>query len=322
MEPYINRFPGDLVTAEDWNEIQRRIKADIKQQIGDAISAIHQVPESENSLKLQDQSADDLTNSILEKARQELPKRTGYQRIFKRLKAGEERVVEHKLGGCPLVDLYELMPFLVVCSEDDQKNKEEVYFYFYHSSERRIRFTEVGQPAQPAPGVEIERTGGTQFRISLAEMLAYYNVKYTDRSTLEDLETEFWQAFLSAPNDEFDDNEYCHSPWFDRCCGERRTVGDLKSRGDWDELWFKVIPRKTVNLGGAKGHSPRNLEVFHYDFNKLGIRFAGGVNFGGNLAGRTAVPSATAAIDPDKVDVNIESEASAGLMNLMVLLKV
>ena len=316
FEPYINRSPGDLVTAEDWNEIQRKIKEDIKKQIEQAIGDIKQVPESENALKLQDQSADELTEAILEKARQELPKRTGYQRIFKRLKAGEERVVEHKLGGCPLVDIYELIPFKVVCSEDDQKNEEPVYFYFYHSSERRIKFTPVGQPAQSGHGVEIERAGGTQFRISLAEMLAYYNVQYTDRSTLEDLETEFWQAFLSAPNDEFDDYQYCHSPWFDRCCGERRTVGDLKSRGDWDELWFKVIPKKTINLVGGEGHSPRNLEVFHYDFNKLGIRFT----YGGTIA---ASGVSNVANDPDLANADVPTKmASVGEMNLMVLLKV
>lgn len=316
FEPYINRVPGDLVTAEDWNELQRRIKEDILKQITEAINQIKKVDESENSLKLQDQSADELTEAILEKAKQMLPKLTGYQRLFKRLTAGDENVVEHKLGGCPLVDIYELIPFTVVCSEDDQKNKEDVYFYLYHSSERRIRFTEVGQTAQPGPGVEIERTGGTQFRISFAEMLAYHNVKYTDRSTLDDLETEFWQAFLAAPNDEFDDDQQCHSPWFDRCCGERRTVSQLKSRGEWDELWFKVIPRKTIHRfsHGLENHSPSNIEVFHYDFNKLGLRF------NSNQMEGTVEQKAPDEIPTDSKRTEFR-RLDNNLMNVMVLLK-
>jgi hypothetical protein len=328
FDPYINRSPGDLVTAEDWNEIQRRIKADIGKQIADAISAIEQVPESENSLKLQDQSADDLTQSILEKARQELPKRTGYQRLFLRLRAGEEKVVEHKLGGCPLTDLYRLETFPVVCSEDEQKSREQVIFYFYTSRERKQKYTPVGAQVQSGSSIEIERTGSTQFRISFAELLAFYNVKYTDRSTLEDLETEFWQAFLAPPNDDFDDDQYCHSPAVDECCGQRRTVHDLKSSGLWDELWLKLVPRKTVNMANP---APQNVEIFHYDFNKLGLRYT-----------QAATPTAAATVsdarevkDNRLVEVDEDTAGTLllqkdetpqrveeGILNVMLLLKV
>jgi hypothetical protein len=278
FNPYIPRNPGDLVTAEDWNDIQRKVREDIGKQVTDAVSKITKVAEAENAHKLDNQTSDELAKAIVQQALQELPKRTGYKRLFKRLQGGEEKIVNHELGGCPLVDIYQLEAFEVVCSEDDQKNKEDVFFFLYHSSERRIRFTPVGAAATPAPGVEIEPTGETAFRIPFAHMLAYYNVQYTDASSLGDLETEFWQAFLVDPNDDFDDDQYCHSPWFDRCCGEKRTVGDLKSRGDWDELWFKVKPRKTVHFTPIAGPpavsaAPVELEVAHFDLNKLGITF-------------------------------------------------
>lgn len=272
FNPYIPRNPGDLVTAEDWNDIQRKVKEDIGKQVKDAVSKITKVAEAENAHKLDNQTSDELAKAIVQQALQELPKRTGYKRLFKRLQGNEEKIVNHELGGCPLVDIYQLEFFEVVCSEDDQKNKEEVFFFLYHSSERKIRFTAVGSPATPPPGVEIEPTGETAFRIPFAHMLAYYNVEYTDSSSVGDLETEFWQAFLVDPNDDFDDDQYCHSPWFDRCCGEKRTVGELKSRGDWDELWFKVKPRKTINAAAATS-APTDLEVVHFDFNKLGITF-------------------------------------------------
>jgi hypothetical protein len=290
---YIPRNPGDLLTAEDWNDVQRRIKEDIAQQIRDEVAKIKHVAQSDSAHKLDDKTADELAKSILEQARQELPKRTGYSRIFKRLELGAETVIKHELGGYPLVDIYALHPFDVVCSEDDQKNQEQAYFFLYHQSERRIRFTPVGKEASPGPGIEIEPSGGasgTPFRIAFADMLVYYNVQYNDSSTLEDLETEFWDAFLKDPNDQFDDAERCHSPWFDRNSGERRTVGELKSRGDWDEIWFKVVPRKTINAltgnelrqkidivvtegAGRDLSAPMNLEVVHYDFNTIGVTF-------------------------------------------------
>jgi hypothetical protein len=328
-ELYIKRNPGDLVTADDWNDVQRKIKDDINQQVTTAIGNIKQVPEAKNALTLQGQSADELSAAILEQARQELPKRTGYQRIFKRLRRGDENIVEHKLGGCPLVDVYQLDTIAVVSSEDDQKEAGIVYFFLYHSSERRIKPpAQQGQPS--GPGIEIEPTGGVPFRIAFSDMLAYYNVKYTDSSTLEDLETEFWEAFLAKPNDDFDDDEYAHSPWFDRCCGERRTVADLKSRGDWDELWFKVVPRKTINRSGINVGEPFNIEVAHYDFNKLGIKFESGESF----EVREQVPAKAAELKPaESADVQSLTPANVSVvappsgqpfedLAVMVLLKV
>lgn len=277
--PYIKRNPGDLVSAEDWNDVQNLIRVDIGKQIKDAIAKLNSVPNSENSQKLENKSADQLTKEILEKARQEIPARTGYQRLFKILKIDEQKIIKHGLAADPLVDVYALDTFKVVCSEDEQKAVEEVTFYLYHSSERKLKAPPDSPPGTPS--VEIEPTGGTPFRIAFADLLSLYKVEYTNSSTLDDLETEFWQAFLKDPNDDFDDDDYCHSPWFDRCCGDRRTVGDLKSRGDWDELWFKMKPRKTINFTGTADHTvvPPNIEVVHFDFNTIGMTYLTGGAF-------------------------------------------
>lgn len=313
FDAYIRRNPGDLWTAEDFVEVQRKIKADIAGQIKEAIDKLHNVPESDNAHKLDNQTSDELSEAILERARQELPKRTGYQRIFKRLREGEENIVKHNLGGCPLTDIYHLDPFEAVISEDDQKNREAVYFFLYHSSERRIRFTPAGSGATYGPGVEIEPTGGTPFRIAFADLLSYYRVSYTDSSTLDDLETEFWQAFFADPNDDFDDDQFGRSPWFDRHCGGRRTVQDLKASGDWDEMWLKMKPRKTINTSqhneASAEPAPTNIQVVHYDFNKLGL---------------TSLPGARV-IDPSGLIVKGDAavqRGAAGVQSVMVLLKV
>src|SRR5687768_3703309 len=35
-QPYIARNPGDLISAEDWNDLQKKIRADIAKQVKDA----------------------------------------------------------------------------------------------------------------------------------------------------------------------------------------------------------------------------------------------------------------------------------------------
>ena len=134
---------------------------------------------------------------------------------FKVLKVGTENIIEHNLGDAPLVDVYQLNYFPVICSEDDQKSDPWVNFYLYHSSEKRLRL-EAEKPA-----IEIESAKGPFHRILFSDMLTRYNVSYTEDSTLDDLETEFWKALFGEPNDSFDDDQYCHSPWFDRCCEKR-----------------------------------------------------------------------------------------------------
>lgn len=266
--PYISRNPGDLVTAEDWNELQRKIKADIDKQVGNAIKNLTTVQNSDNTHKIDNQTADELTNAILEKAKQELPLRTGYRRMFKRAKKDEEFVIKHNLTAYPVVDLYQLEEFDVICSEDEIKTKTTALFYLYHTGEKKIRTKVDDGTIQTAV---IETDGETPFRIPFSQMLSLYKVSYNDNSSLDNLVTEFWEAFFAAPNDDFDDDKYCRSPWFDKCCGDQRTVGELKQSDAWDDLWFKVMPRKTVN-STDDALAPTLIQVRQFDLNTIGIK--------------------------------------------------
>ncbi len=272
--PYLPHNPGDLITAEDWNDLQKKIKEDIAKQVQDAIQEISTVPNADNAHKLENQTPEELTNDILEKARQELPKRTGYKMLFKRLVKDKEKVVKHDLDEPPLVDVYQLDYFKVVCSADEEKHKAWVNFYLYHTSEKKIRFTKEGSTET----IEIEPKDGPPFRIAFSEMLSLYKVKYTDTTSLDDLVNEFWKALFADPNDEFDESQFCRSPWFDKCCCDKRTVADLKSRGDWNDLWFQMRPRKTINYAipalpaTSPTQAPTQIQVVHFDFETLGIK--------------------------------------------------
>src|SRR5262249_58937578 len=93
-----------------------------------------------------------------------------------------------------------------------------------------------------------------------------------------------WDAFFASPNDEFDKDQYAHSKWFEACCGEQRSVATLKQRGDWDEIWFQMRPRKAVNVMEAsslpKTPTPPNpppgqtnaVQIAHFDFDSFGVQ--------------------------------------------------
>ena len=174
---------------------------------------------------------------------------------------------------CPALWGVNGIPFPVVCAIDEDKEATEVCFYLYHSSEKKIKDPN-------GESVEIENGDfPVQFKVPLLEMLELFEVPYTDDSSLGDLETELWKAMFSAPNDDFDMDDYCHSPWFERCCREERTVESLRKKGDLNDMWMKFIPKKTINMSASSrgdninqnNSCPKDLTVAHFNMNTTGL---------------------------------------------------
>ncbi len=283
-EPYVPAHPGALITAEMWNQMQAKIRADITTTVEREIEEIHDVDHAGDAAKLDGKTPRDLADEIVERALRELREKSGYRRIHTVLKADEPRVIEHKFGLAPLVDLYRLEYFPVVYREDDQTFLSWATFYLRHSSESRIRFSPPG--GGKAVSVELEESSGPAFKLKLSDLLERYRVEFDDDSSLDDLETEFWQAFLASPNEGFDDDQYGHSPWFERCCKEKTTVRQLKRAGDWDELWLQMRPNKQAiflpfgDPFASQGGGPANerspfgpvvVDVFHTDFDTTAL---------------------------------------------------
>jgi hypothetical protein len=281
---YIERHPGDLITAEDWNDIQRKIRSDIQATSAEAAEGVDHVTTADDASHLDGKNVEELTDEITKRVLESVQAESGYRQMFRILDEGEVDVIEHNLGSCPLVDVYKLQYFEVVCREDDDTYPSIATFYLHHSGEKRIRVTDENGNRRT---IDIQPDNLPAIGIPFADMLARYDVEYSDTTSLEDLEVEFWKAFFSEPNDEFDDNQYCHSPWFERCCKEQRDVAGLKSKGDWDDIWFQARPWKIV--GGpattwdsdtapfkfADAPVPANVAVGHLDFNRVALWLQG-----------------------------------------------
>jgi hypothetical protein len=246
---YLTAHPGDLITAELWNQMQIRVRQDIASQVNAAVGGVKDVDHSKNSDELAGKTLENLTDYILEKVSAQILKRSGYMQVFCNLNLGSDKPIQHNLNVYPLVDLYKLDYFEAVCAKGDKpedENSEWVLFYLYHADERRLRI-----PGESSP-INIEADAYLKFRQSwwnvIEELREQKHLSYDDNTTLDNLEVDFWRAMFQAPNDQFDPDSYCHSPWFEKCCGEKRTVGDLKSHGDFQNIYLKMIPKKTINF--------------------------------------------------------------------------
>jgi hypothetical protein len=214
----------------------------------------------------------------------------GYRMLFKRLVLNEEKKIEHQLGRFPLVDIYQLDYFPVVACED----KECTFplwttFYLHETDEKKIRYS----GTRGTGSIDVQPRKSPYFGILLQEMLELYGIKYDEEQSLSDLESKFWSTFCSEPNDEFYDDQHCHSPWFDKCCREQWSIAKVIEKGHADDLWLQMRPRKTINFAGSEGElvlpaAPAALQVTHYGFNTLGIKLLAkpkdmGYYFGDNL---------------------------------------
>lgn len=326
FDPYIERSPGDLISAGDWNQMQRLIQEDIDKKTKQAVDAIQQVPRAADADKLEGSSKSEIIDEIIRKAVQEIRAKSGYMQLFKILKGDKENVIKHDLHLCPLVDVYQLDYFPVVCCEDKQTSPMWTTFYLYHSSEKRLRWTDNGTTVV----FDVQPPDAQPFRIPFKDLLDRYKVEYTDDSSLGDLETEFWQAFFKAPNDEFDDDQHCHSPWFDRCCREEKSVRDLKRQGDWDELWFQMRPRKTINyeipfdregnrVESAIPPAPSQVQVTQNDFDTIALKLLARPFYPADQIGRAEPPGPLSDQFPE---LGIGLSEIPSELKVMVLLKV
>ncbi|MES1243760.1 MAG: hypothetical protein ABUT39_19300 [Acidobacteriota bacterium] len=284
--PYLEHSPGDLITAEDWNDMQRRIRKDIGDTTKKAVDELTRVQSSGNADKLAGKTLAELTDEIVRRAVQEARSDSGYRQLFKVLRTGEDNIIKHDLHLYPLVDLYQLDYFQVVCCEDKDTYPTWTTFYLHHKDEDRVRYAKGDQPQQRG-SLSVQPERGPEFKVKLAELLSRYKVSYDDDSSLSDVEADLWAAMFSDPNDHFTDDQHCHSPWFDKCCREEKTVGEARRNGDWEDLFVQFRARKTINYPNAGFQqnsppgertlstvtvAPTNVQVTHYDLDTLGLR--------------------------------------------------
>jgi hypothetical protein len=280
-DAYVPASPGDLVTAEIWNKMQVKVKEDIASQIAAALITVKNADHATNADQIGGMNLAALEQYIRDQVAAQLIERSGYMQVLCDLQLSQVKEIRHGLGAYPVVDLYQLEYFPAVCAKGGAPADELAQwalFYLYHDDEKRLRIP---------PGTEyidIESQDQPIFRIKWMTLLGQFKeqklLDYTDQTTLDDVEGDFWNAmFKSPPNDQFDPDTYCHSRWFERCCGERRTIKQLTDAGDFDDIYLKMMPRKKTDVSAIalegktlQTPEPADVQVSQLDLERIALQ--------------------------------------------------
>ena len=154
-----------------------------------------------------------------------------HKHYFRRLTTSDPSVtIQHELGCFPVVDVYELLLINI-----PGITPAKFYLYYGHD-ERQALLKAVGERGQVKPGTSIEA------------LLAEYQIKHETDDSMGDVINDFLDAFFVLPN--ADEMEHLTSSWIDN--HRESIVGDLQSRGEWDDIrwftWPKRIPIPSVDV--------------------------------------------------------------------------
>jgi hypothetical protein len=243
--PYIQRNPGDPITAEDWNAMQ----VEVKNHIANCIAAVKDeirktgVERADNSDRFATRSDTEWEQRLDERYAGRSHEHEGpsvYRRYIKRFSNQEgmrEVFLEHGIGRFPLVDLYQLDPVT-------QKSEfEHCKLLFYYGHEDRDAF-----------GLDVaygrtEHQLGLRFEAVLQEL----GLAYDGDDAIADVVDGMWRTFAADPNDEID---HCQTEWMNECCRENKTVDELKRAGQWEDFYVAIKPRKCETTCGSASAAP------------------------------------------------------------------
>jgi len=252
FQPYIEAQPGELITAQAWNEVQVDVKKDIADEIAAAKEDITHsgVDHSKDSDEFGGKTPEEWTAELDDRYAPKVHDHEGQsvrRRYIKQFTAEvNEALLPHKLGLFPLVDVYELLP---VTTKGDQKFAAcKILFFSGHADTDDLGLRVQVYRDRVLRGIPFEHIAGE------------IGLQYTDDSAISDVVDDFWTQFAQDPNDEI---EHCQTDWIDDCCEKNRTVGELKKAGDWDDLYIALNPRKCgvgADLLGA-ANADNNVQV-------------------------------------------------------------
>lgn len=264
FEPYTEVQPGELITAGFMNQVQVDIKKDIAGEIEAAKEDLRKtgVDKAKNADELDGNTPDDLMEKLDERYAPKAHDHEGravWRRYIKQFTPKvNEALITHELGRYPMVDAYVLDPV----TTQNELGGCKILLFSGHADADELKLR-----------VKVYREGVLR-GIPFEQLAAEVGLQYTDESSIADVADDFWGAFEKDPNDEIG---HCQTEWFEDCCQKNRTVGELKSRGDWDDLYIALNPRKLAIAGDAAkpevdpGPMSPRIDVSHVNYQTLHV---------------------------------------------------
>lgn len=237
---YISRNPGDLITAEDWNDVQAKIKEDMQNQIESAKEEIKEtgVDRADNADKFDNKTPKEWTDELDGRYAPKVHDHEGqtvYHRYHKRFAKDIPRAfLHHELGRFPLVDIYGLWPVsdeVTTSTEVESSDGSPVKFFLYYHHEETDKF---------GLNVKVYRER-VPLGLPIATVLDEYSVEWEEDDTLQDVRNDLWDRLFAQPNDEI---SHASSPWIEEKSIERLTIRELIENDEWPDIRLAFRPQK------------------------------------------------------------------------------
>ena len=279
--PYVEVHPGDLISAGLFNGMQQKIKEDIGSQISKAKQEVIDggVKRADNADKFDSKSPKDWTDILDQRYAPRVHDHEGtanYRRYFRRMDAEETLLVlEHGLHRFPLVDVYRLEPIQVQpdllptpASGKRLETPQTTPFFLYYGHTELDLLQQ--QPVITPPKRLPRRVLGTPWELLLTEA----GVQYNDDFSLNDVINDFLDAYFKAPA--ADEMDHMVSKWIDDH-RDNRTIGNLKQRGEWDDIRWAVLPRKLADglailAGNDRVQQVVGVDIIHLSYDTLAVQ--------------------------------------------------
>lgn len=256
--PFLERNAGDLITAEDWNEMQQLIKSALAENAeGDAenIARLEAALADVDATRFGGKTPQEWTEEYDKRyiKRDDAIAAGEYRRYFKqadRLIVGpagtqfiEPVVIEHNLCRFPIMQVYALQPLFPSPLPGDDRDPpfanqpfdvQDVRFLVYYASKR--------DPV--AEHLRTESSDWFYWGDHLYGWLDYFGIQPAESQSFDDLLNDFWGAMFNPglEQDQFRRDSYGHTAYVERWIQDDKTVGDLVREGRWDDLRVAIRP--------------------------------------------------------------------------------
>jgi hypothetical protein len=253
---YVPAHPGDMLTANDWNEMQARVKQDIERKVREAVEALvkNGVNRAGNAERFNNKTQEDWISDLNAKyaLRSSVDASVaGYRRYFKHLSSEEPKVfIHHKLGRFPEVQIASLCPVVSYTSSGTDLSGKRIVLYY--GEEEADELSLYGQV----------RRDRVHRGIKLSVMLDELGLKYRRDQRLLDVVNDMWELLMkNPPNDEI---SHGASTWFKSAYKASRTIESLDTGGEWDDLYLGIRP-EVIPIGSRLTDEKGIVYAVHVD---------------------------------------------------------
>lgn len=269
---FVPAQPGDLITSEKWNDLQKLTKKHISEQI----EGLRQngVDNAKNAEKLEQKSLNQITADLEDKFSKEFAtinhdheKSANYRRIFIRAEWNKWSVVTHNLGRYPMAEVYSLVPLPGGLKP----------FCVCHSTEFNLLFTEI-KKIWPFTALlnGLEGSFIPAWGASFETILNEYSFPKNVDHAFGDYITEFFSSpeYIRKDIIGVTPMEYFCSPWVMNQIN--KPVKEVQSLGLWDEVSLLFVPCKIE--GQLSAISGVSLWQVQLDYNRIAIAITAAPN--------------------------------------------